>query len=163
MLRGSISTTNFMANARTRPSCASPDSAEPVRAGTPRSGTSLKNVLWSSASIEILLKCAAIIEYVEDKSRLFAAGPFAEGAGALWVLEAKTAADVDEIVKGDPSAEAGVFVSWKIRPLAYWSAKERVGGMSSIHVVLERNGNVAPRLCRGPQFQRMLGHASLQR
>ena len=93
------------------------------------------------------MKFAAIIEYGQDKEQvkalhpahreylrrflengqLRAAGPFADDAGALWVLDAETAEAVEEIVKADPYVAAGVIVSWKIRPIAYWSAQEAKG------------------------------------
>ena len=62
-----------------------------------------------------------------DNGQLRAAGPFADDAGALWVMDAETPEAVEEIVKGDPYVAAGVIVSWKIRPLAYWSAQEAKG------------------------------------
>ena len=93
------------------------------------------------------MKFAAIIEYGEDKAKLKAdhpvhrtylrtflencqlraAGPFADEAGALWVLDADSAEAAEEIVRGDPLVEAGVIMSWKIRPIAYWSAQEAKG------------------------------------
>ena len=93
------------------------------------------------------MKFAAIIEYGEDKAglkanhpahraylgtflengQLRAAGPFADEAGALWVLDADTVEAAEEIVRADPLVEAGVITSWKIRPLAYWSAQEAKG------------------------------------
>ena len=93
------------------------------------------------------MKFAAIIEYGEDKaglkanhpahraylrtflenSQLRAAGPFADDAGALRVLDADSQEAADEIVRRDPLVEAGVITSWKIRPLAYWSAQEAKG------------------------------------
>ena len=93
------------------------------------------------------MKFAAIIEYENDKDRLKAnhpahrtylrtflendqlraAGPFADSAGALWVLDADTVEAAEAIVRGDPLAEAGVIKGWIIRPLAYWSAQEAKG------------------------------------
>ena len=94
------------------------------------------------------MKFAAIIEYGDAKDdelkayhpahraylrtflengQLRAAGPFAEDAGALWVLDANSAEAAEEIVKGDPLVEAGIITSWKIRPLVYWSAQEAKG------------------------------------
>ncbi len=90
---------------------------------------------------------AAIIEYRDDKDllkahhpvhrtylrtflengQLRAAGPFADDAGALWILDAETAEAAEEIVKGDPLVEAGVMTGWRIRPIAYWSAQEAKG------------------------------------
>lgn len=93
------------------------------------------------------MKFAAIIEYGGDKERLRAkypahrtylrtflengqlraAGPFADDAGALWVLDADTAEAAEEIIKGDPLIDAGVITSWRIRPIAYWSSQEAKG------------------------------------
>ena len=93
------------------------------------------------------MKFAAIIEYGEDKGalksnhaahrtylrtflengQLRAAGPFADDAGALWIIDAADAAAAETIVKGDPLVEAGVITSWKVRPIAYWSAQEAKG------------------------------------
>ena len=93
------------------------------------------------------MKFAAIVEYGDDHARLKAehpahrsylrtflengqlraAGPFADDAGALWVLDADSAEAAEEIVRGDPLVRAGVITSWQIRPLAYWSAQEAKG------------------------------------
>ena len=93
------------------------------------------------------MKFVAIIEYGPDRDtlralhpahreylrrflengQLRAAGPLADDAGALWVLDADTAEAIDEIVKGDPFVAAGMIVSWQVRPLAYWSAQEAKG------------------------------------
>ena len=62
-----------------------------------------------------------------ENGQLRAAGPFAEDAGALWVLDAETPEAAEEIVKGDPYVAAGVIVGWKIRPFAYWSAQQAKG------------------------------------
>ena len=90
---------------------------------------------------------AAIIEYGQDKNvlkashgahreylrgfldngQLRAAGPFIADGGALWVVEAGSADEVERIVRGDPLSAAGVIVSWSVRPLNYWSAKEAKG------------------------------------
>jgi uncharacterized protein YciI len=93
------------------------------------------------------MKFAAIIEYGNDRDglkanhfvhrmylrtclengQLRAAGPFADDAGALWVLDADSAEAAEAIVKGDPLVEAGIITSWKIRPIEYWSAQEAKG------------------------------------
>ena len=93
------------------------------------------------------MKFIAIIEYGNDKTalkashpahrtylrtflengQLRAAGPFADEAGAVWVLDAETADAAEAIVKGDPLVAAGVITSWVVRPLAYWSAQEAKG------------------------------------
>ena len=93
------------------------------------------------------MKVAAIIDYAQDKEKvqaifpehrvylrtflengkLRAAGPLAEDAGAIWILDVETVAEADEVVKGDPFHTAGAIVGWKVLPLAYWSAKEARG------------------------------------
>ena len=93
------------------------------------------------------MKFAAIIDYGADKDnlrahhaahraylrtflengQLKAAGPFAEDAGALWVLDAETVEAAEKIVKEDPLVDAGVIIGWSIRPIAYWSAQEAKG------------------------------------
>jgi uncharacterized protein YciI len=93
------------------------------------------------------MKFAAIIEYGSDNNslkashpahraylrtylengQLRAAGPFADDAGALWVLDAENAEAAEQIVKGDPLVAAGIITSWLIRPLSYWSAQEAKG------------------------------------
>jgi uncharacterized protein YciI len=93
------------------------------------------------------MKFAAIIEYGHDQEKvkalhpahreylrtflengqLRAAGPFANDAGALWILDADTLEAVEEIVKADPYVASGVIVGWQVRPLAYWSAQEAKG------------------------------------
>lgn len=93
------------------------------------------------------MKFAALIEYVEDKPRikglaaehraylrglleagqLFAAGPFADDLGALWILEADSLESANEIVQGDPFNAAGLFSKSEVRALNYWSAKEWKG------------------------------------
>jgi uncharacterized protein YciI len=93
------------------------------------------------------VKFAAIIEYGNDKDalklnhpahriyfrtflesgQLCAAGPFADDAGAIWVLEADSAEAADTIVKGDPLVDVGVITSWKIHHLPYWSAQAAEG------------------------------------
>ena len=90
------------------------------------------------------MKFAAIIEYSKDSesvralhpahreylrrflenSQLRAAGPFAEDAGALWILDAETKEAAEEIIKADPYVAAGIITGWQVRPLAYWSAQE---------------------------------------
>ena len=93
------------------------------------------------------MKFAAIIEYSADANslkthhpahraylrkflengQLRAAGPFADDAGALWILDAESAPAAEAIVKGDPFVDAGVITSWVIRPIAYWSAQADKG------------------------------------
>jgi uncharacterized protein YciI len=95
------------------------------------------------------MKFAAIIEYGDDKDglkanhpahrtylrtflengQLRAAGPFADDAGALWILDADTEEAAEMVVKGDPLVNAGVITSWMIRPIAYWSAQEAKGAV----------------------------------
>ncbi len=82
------------------------------------------------------MKFAAIIEYIQDRDRiaqvrpthrqylatlkqngqLAASGPFTDDSGALIVYEAASAEEAEAILKGDPFHQAGIFVSWKLRP-----------------------------------------------
>ena len=62
-----------------------------------------------------------------ENGQLRAAGPFADDAGALWILNAETPEAAEEIVNGDPYVAAGVLVKWQIRPIAYWSAQAAKG------------------------------------
>jgi uncharacterized protein YciI len=51
-----------------------------------------------------------------DAGKLFAAGPFEDGSGALIVYEADTLDAVEALIKADPFHAAGVFLRWTIRP-----------------------------------------------
>ena len=82
------------------------------------------------------MKFAAIIAYVQDKAKiaehrpthrqylatlkaqgnLAISGPFTDDWGALMVYEAATAEHAETLLKGDPFHQAGIFVSWTIRP-----------------------------------------------
>lgn len=85
------------------------------------------------------MKFAAVIEYIQDKDKinavrpvhreyllslkekgqLAASGPFTDDYGALIVYEAATREDAEELLKGDPFHQNGIFVQWVIRP---WNA-----------------------------------------
>lgn len=58
-----------------------------------------------------------------DNGRLSAAGVLADGAGAVWVYDADTLDDARDVLENDPFNAAGVFTSYDLRPLEYWSAK----------------------------------------
>lgn len=82
------------------------------------------------------MKCAAVIEYIQDKEKiaafrpthreylasllakgkLAAAGPFMDDYGALIIYEAETIEEAEALLRADPFNAQGVFVSWKIRP-----------------------------------------------
>jgi uncharacterized protein YciI len=82
------------------------------------------------------MKFAAVIEYAQDpakiqqirpvhreylksllaQGKLAASGPFTDDSGALIVYEAATAEEAEQILRGDPFCQNGIFVSWKIRP-----------------------------------------------
>jgi uncharacterized protein YciI len=79
---------------------------------------------------------AALIDYTPDASKITAtrpahreylknlldtghiavSGPFLDDKGGLLVYEAATLEEVETMVRNDPFAQAGVFVSWTIRP-----------------------------------------------
>ena len=82
------------------------------------------------------MKYAAIIEYIADAAAvqavrpthreylrelkesgsLVTSGPFTDGSGALIVYEAESAERAEELIRADPFNQAGVFVSWVLRP-----------------------------------------------
>jgi hypothetical protein len=82
------------------------------------------------------VKFAAIIEYAQDrakiaelrpthrqylaslkeKGQLAASGPFTDDSGALIVYEADTAEAAEALLRGDPFHQAGIFVSYRLRP-----------------------------------------------
>jgi uncharacterized protein YciI len=84
------------------------------------------------------MKYAAVIEYVQDAERvqslrpvhrqylaalrdrgqLAAAGPFADGSGALIIYEAASADEAERLLQGDPFHQNGIFVRYVLRP---WS------------------------------------------
>ena len=53
---------------------------------------------------------------LRDAGKLVISGPFADDAGGLLVYEAETAEQVETMVREDPFARQGVFLSWEIRP-----------------------------------------------
>ena len=50
-----------------------------------------------------------------DSGRLVISGPFTDDSGGILVYEANSAAEAEALIRDDPFAQAGVFVSWKIR------------------------------------------------
>lgn len=82
------------------------------------------------------MKFAAVIEYIQDKSKiaevrpahrqylvglkeqgkLAASGPFTDDYGALIVYEAQSKEEAETILQGDPFHQGGIFVRWVIRP-----------------------------------------------
>ena len=82
------------------------------------------------------MKFAAIIEYIQDKTKIAearpahrayltslkekgqiaATGPFTDDSGALIIYEAATKEEAESFLKADPFNQAGVFVKYVIRP-----------------------------------------------
>jgi len=82
------------------------------------------------------MKFAAIIEYVQDKAKIAevrpthrqyltslkdkgqiaATGPFTDDSGALIIYEAGSKEEAEAFLKADPFNQAGVFVSYVLRP-----------------------------------------------
>ena len=54
----------------------------------------------------------AYLQQLLDQGKLFAAGPFADGSGALIVYEADTPEAAEELIQADPFHAAGVFLRW---------------------------------------------------
>jgi uncharacterized protein YciI len=58
-------------------------------------------------------------EYLTDlqsRDKLVISGPFTDDKGGLLVYEADSEDEVDKMIREDPFAIHGVFVSWEIRP-----------------------------------------------
>ncbi len=82
------------------------------------------------------MKYAAIVEYTPDagtiakarpahreylsglvdQNKLVISGPFHGDGGAILVYEADSPAEAESLVREDPFAKSGVFVSWEIKP-----------------------------------------------
>ena len=82
------------------------------------------------------MKFAAVIEYVQDPSKiaeirpqhrqylaqlrdqgqLAASGPFTDDSGALIIYEAGSLEEAERLLRADPFHSGGVFVQWRIRP-----------------------------------------------
>jgi len=53
---------------------------------------------------------------LRDAGKLVISGPFADDSGGLLVYEAESAEAAERLVREDPFAKQGVFLSWEIRP-----------------------------------------------
>jgi uncharacterized protein YciI len=82
------------------------------------------------------MKFAAVIEYLQDKEKvqslrpvhrqyltllrdrgqLAASGPFTDDWGALIIYEAASAEEAEQLLRGDPFHQNGIFVRWVMRP-----------------------------------------------
>jgi uncharacterized protein len=82
------------------------------------------------------MKFAAIITYIKDpnkiqnirpshrqylttlreQGKLAVAGPFTDDSGALIVYEANTREEAEELIKGDPFSQNGIFLHYDLRP-----------------------------------------------
>jgi uncharacterized protein YciI len=50
-----------------------------------------------------------------DSGHLAISGPFTDDSGGLLVYEAETQEEAEALLRNDPFAKAGVFVSWTMR------------------------------------------------
>jgi hypothetical protein len=82
------------------------------------------------------MKFAAVIEYCADKAKvlevrpahreyltgvvkaggLVVGGPYIDDSGAIIIYEAESQEAAEKLLRDDPFATQGVFVSWTIRP-----------------------------------------------
>lgn len=82
------------------------------------------------------MKYAAIIEYLQDKTKiaeirpvhrqylanlkdkgqLAVSGPFTDDSGALIVYEANSKEEAEALLQGDPFHKNGIFLKWQLRP-----------------------------------------------
>jgi uncharacterized protein len=52
---------------------------------------------------------------LQDAGKLLISGPFADDSGGLLVYEADNPEQVEAMLREDPFARQGVFLSWEIR------------------------------------------------
>jgi uncharacterized protein len=52
---------------------------------------------------------------LKEQGKLVISGPFAGDAGGLLVYEAENTDQVETLIRGDPFAKHGVFLSWEVR------------------------------------------------
>ena len=85
------------------------------------------------------MKFAAVIEYIQDKDKiqslrpvhrqyltqlrdcgqLAASGLFTDDWGALIIYEAASAEEAENLLRGDPFHQGGIFLTYQMRP---WNA-----------------------------------------
>ena len=53
---------------------------------------------------------------LQSRDKLVISGPFVDDTGGLLVYEGDSVEEVDKMIREDPFAIHGVFVSWEIRP-----------------------------------------------
>ena len=53
---------------------------------------------------------------LRNQNKLVISGPFGDDAGGLLVYEAENPGQVETMIREDPFAKQGVFLSWEIRP-----------------------------------------------
>jgi hypothetical protein len=58
----------------------------------------------------------AYLTGLRDQGKLVISGPFADDVGGLLVYEAESPGQVEQMIREDPFAQQGVFLSWEIRP-----------------------------------------------
>lgn len=51
---------------------------------------------------------------IKAEGKLFAAGPFPDGSGALIIYEVESLAAAEELIRADPFHQHGVFLSWTL-------------------------------------------------
>ena len=51
-----------------------------------------------------------------DSGHISISGPFLDDKGGLLVYSAETLEETESMIRNDPFAKVGVFVSWTIRP-----------------------------------------------
>lgn len=52
---------------------------------------------------------------LRNQNKLVISGPFHDDAGAILVYEAENPEQVESMIREDPFAQQGVFLSWEIR------------------------------------------------
>jgi hypothetical protein len=58
----------------------------------------------------------AYLTGLQSRDKLVISGPFQDDIGAILVYEGDSAEEVEKLVREDPFAINGIFLSWEIRP-----------------------------------------------
>lgn len=53
---------------------------------------------------------------LDDAGRVVVAGPMTDFAGSLFILDAETREEVEDLARTDPYTVGGVFARWEVHP-----------------------------------------------
>ena len=58
----------------------------------------------------------AYLRGLREAGKLHQAGGFTDGTGGLYIYEAESKEDAEELITNDPYCKNGIFQSWNLRP-----------------------------------------------